>query len=106
MFISRDRWNALTQAIYSISERIYDMAGTLDDLNAEIQKLSATANDTAARVQQQQAASAAAAAALQTIIDDLRAHPAAADLTQQIADLETVNNAVNAIAQPTAPPTP
>src|SRR5438105_2101387 len=83
----------------AISERIEEMAGTVDDLKAEITKLQQTESDTAARVQ-------AALASLQATIDDLKAHPAAVDLTDEIASLETINTDLGQIAPAPAPPAP
>jgi hypothetical protein len=49
---------------------------------------------------------AESAAQFQAVIDDLKAHPAAPDLTQPIADLESATAALKAIPVPGPTPAP
>jgi hypothetical protein len=95
MFISRRSWNELLTALYSISERIYDMP-TQADLDAAIAGLKQDISDAGARITAK--------------IADLEARlNAGMDPSQEIADLKAASDAVKALGQdqtPTPAPTP
>lgn len=96
-----DAARLIHRELHALSERVNNleikMADDATKLTDDITALQAAEADTKTRV-------GTAVAALQAQIDDLKAHPASADLSAQIAALEATTADLATIA-PATPPT-